>query len=372
MVHTSLQGLLQVSATMSRHLLRSRILGTPRLAVIRHGNGLLRLHTWTATAGLAGYLPHMAPEPHDFIQDHFAHLPHIFDDLEVEVEGRWACGLIGGVVPDGQVAVLKSLFNGDAAGWVEGEHAVEKIESVRVGVGEETCERYLRHKWEITDIVLGSWGANAGKCFFIRRAEVVENLIELIDIITTFEEWSTTEEFGEDTANGPNIDCRVVRSDPRKTLGRAVRLTSFRVTLEAQHDLRRTIPPRRYILRHVSSILLRIHGEATGQSKITDLELAVGVDEQIARLEITVQNICRVYVFQATKNLIDEGLEMGVSKGLPGANDGSKIAFHEFCPKSVRVGRRQEGLNTFVEISLVKVVGTGDVHIVETCYLVSR
>ena len=107
--------------------------------------------------------------------------------------------------------------------------------------------------------------------------------------------------------------------------------TGFGVALKAQHDLRRSVPPGSHILGHVPRILLRVHGEAASQSEIADLELAVGVDEQVAGLQVTMQHVRRVDVLEAAQDLVDEGLEVGVGEGLARPNNGGQIALHEFC-----------------------------------------
>lgn len=91
-----------------------------------------------------------------------------------------------------------------------------------------------------------------------------------------------------------------------------VRLTSFGVALEAQHDLGRTVPSRRDVFRHITSILLRIDRETSSQAEITDLQLAVGVNQEITGLEITMQHVRGVYVLQTAENLVNKGLEVGV------------------------------------------------------------
>ena len=48
----------------------------------------------------------MGSEVDNFVQDHLAHLTDIVDDFKVEVEGCRARGLVGGIVPDVEVAVL--------------------------------------------------------------------------------------------------------------------------------------------------------------------------------------------------------------------------------------------------------------------------
>lgn len=69
-------------------------------------------------------------------------------------------------------------------------------------------------------------------------------------------------------------------------LRRVVR-TRFCVALEAQHDLWGSVPSSSDVLSHVSGILLRVHGETSCQTKVTNFELAVGIDEQVTGLEIT-------------------------------------------------------------------------------------
>lgn len=59
---------------------------------------------------------------------------------------------------------------------------------------------------------------------------------------------------------------------------------------------------------------------AAGKAKVADLELAVGVDEQISGLEVAVENVGGVNVLEAAEGLVDEGLEVGVGQWLLGAD----------------------------------------------------
>jgi hypothetical protein len=113
-------------------------------------------------------------------------------------------------------------------------------------------------------------------------------------------------------------------------IGMREKRTGFGIALEAQHDFRGTIPSCGDIFRHVSSILFGIHGKATRQPKVADLQLTVRIDKQIAGLQISVEDIGRVDVLQATKNLVDEGLEMGIRQRLPRTDDCRQITFHKF------------------------------------------
>lgn len=67
-------------------------------------------------------------------------------------------------MPDGEVAVFERLLDCDALAGVEGEHAVEKVESVGVCAWEELVERDLGHVGQVADVFLGSGGADAGEC----------------------------------------------------------------------------------------------------------------------------------------------------------------------------------------------------------------
>jgi hypothetical protein len=99
--------------------------------------------------------------------------------------------------------------------------------------------------------------------------------------------------------------------------------------LERKHDLRGSVPSRCNIFSHVACIFFRVDAETSGQTKIADLKLAVGVNEQVTRLKITMQDVGAVDVLQATENLVDEGLEVGVGQRLARTNDSGKIALHE-------------------------------------------
>jgi hypothetical protein len=115
--------------------------------------------------------------------------------------------------------------------------------------------------------------------------------------------------------------------------------TRFGVVLEAEHDLGRAVPPRRDVLGHVPGILLGINREAAREAEIANLQLAVGVDEQVARLEIAVQHVGRVDVLEAAQNLVDEGLEVGVGERLAGADDSCQVTLHQLYRGVVSGGR---------------------------------
>lgn len=110
-------------------------------------------------------------------------------------------------MPDLEIAMLESFFDCDSLGRVEGEHFFKEVESVWVCLWEEADEGDGWHVWEVTDIFLSTWGADSAEGFFVGCSEVVQDLIELVDVVAALEEGTATEEFGEDTAHGPDVDC---------------------------------------------------------------------------------------------------------------------------------------------------------------------
>lgn len=141
-------------------------------------------------------LPDERAEINHLIKDHTPHLVNIIHELELEVKGGGTGGLVGGVVPDLQVGVLEGVFARDSGGGVEGEHAVEEVQGVWVGVREEALEGDLGHVGEVADVFLGAWGADALEGCFVGAAEVVQDLVELVDVVAAFEEGAAAQEFG--------------------------------------------------------------------------------------------------------------------------------------------------------------------------------
>ena len=119
--------------------------------------------------------------------------------------------LVGRVVPDGEVLVFKRLLGSDTLGWDKGEHALQQVEGIGVGVGEERAEGLLRHERQVPHIVLGPRRSDTRQRLLVGGAEDVQDLVELVDIIATLEEWPPTEELSKDTAYRPNIDLREIR-----------------------------------------------------------------------------------------------------------------------------------------------------------------
>lgn len=180
-------------------LLGTGILGLPlALGTARRDGNLGRVGL--AMGAGTGHGADKLAEAEDLVQDHLAHLADVLDHLEVEIEGGGAVRLVRGVVPDLEVGVLEGLLDRDARRGVEGEHAIEQVEGVRVGVGEERSEGLLGHEGQVAHVLLGPGRADARQRLLVGRAEDVQDLVELVDVVAALEEGPPTQELGEDAA----------------------------------------------------------------------------------------------------------------------------------------------------------------------------
>lgn len=213
-VHSTLQRRFQIvvdATARGERLLRLGLLLLPNALLVLGDRdvGLLgNLLLLGGSGGLRlGLLPDGGTEAHDFLVDHTTHLLYVVHHFEVEIEGCGARRLVRCVVPDVQVWVLQGLFNRDTRRGVEGQHAVEQVKRIRVGTGEQALEGDLGHERQVAYVLLGPWRADPAQGLLVRSAQVVQNLVELVDIVTTLEEGAAAKKFSQDATHGPHIDC---------------------------------------------------------------------------------------------------------------------------------------------------------------------
>ncbi|KAI6751336.1 hypothetical protein HG531_006032 [Fusarium graminearum] len=116
------------------------------------------------------------------------------------------------------------------------------------------------------------------------------------------------EHLSEDTADRPHID-------------------GLGVLLESQHDLRRTVPSSRDIFGHETRVIL-LRGSGSRKTEIADLEITVGVEEEVGGLQVSVQHVGRVHRLEGSEGLVDEVLAVVVGKILC-ADDTVHIRLHQ-------------------------------------------
>lgn len=97
---------------------------------------------------------------------------------------------------------------------------------------------------------------------------------ELVDVVLAREQRLALEHLGKDTANTPDIDLNIV-------------------LLPGEHDLGGSVISCRDVTGHLRVL-------DTGQTEVANLQIAVLVDQDVARLQIAVDDTSRVDVFQSS------------------------------------------------------------------------
>jgi hypothetical protein len=123
------------------------------------------------------------------------------------------------------------------------------------------------------------------RIFYILTADCLDNIIwrgseklcndgKLIDVILPWEEWLSLQHFRKDASSAPDIYLYIV-------------------FLPCQHNFRSTVVSCRDVTSHLWVL-------DTGETEITNLQVAVLVDENVGWFEISVNDTGRVDIFQAT------------------------------------------------------------------------
>ena len=82
-----------------------------------------------------------------------------------------------------------------------------------------------------------------------------------------------------------------------------------------EHDLGRAVPPRRDILGHEARLAAVGLGreDAAREAKVAHLEVAVGVEQEVGRLEVAVDDVGRVHGLEGAQG--PAGEEVGRERG---------------------------------------------------------
>lgn len=137
------------------------------------------------------------------------------------------------------------------------------------------------------------------------------------NVLSALEHGLSSDQLSHDAADRPQVDRGAI-------------------VIEVQDDLRSTVPACRNVLGHeavgrqVAASLVAATGTvAASEAEVTDLELTFSVDEQASGLEIAVNDVRGVDIFESAEGLVDEGLVMCVREWLMRADDCVQVGFQE-------------------------------------------
>ena len=137
-----------------------------------------------------------------------------------------------------------------------------------------------------------------------------EDELELVEVVLPREEVPAGEHLREDAPHGPDVDGEGV-------------------LVHREHQLRGAVPAGRHVLGHERGVVLGGGREPAGHPEVADLEFAVAVDQEVARLEVPVEYAGGVDVLQPPEYLVEKILDVLVAEGLHRVDDVVEVALHE-------------------------------------------
>lgn len=177
------------------------------------------------------------------------------------------------------------ILNREKKHLFEQENEIEKeMYTIRIGIGKDPLKGHLWLLGQIDEVAARALILYASQVILARRADNVEYVIELIEIVLARKQRLVVEHLGEYASDRPHVYGLVV-------------------ALRVEHDLGRTIPTRRHVLGQEARVIVVGIGDAR-QPEVAYLQVAVRVQQQIARLEVTMQHVRRMNVLETAQDLI--------------------------------------------------------------------
>lgn len=186
-----------------------------------------------------------------------------------------------GVVVGAEVLVHEGPFGADSDSRVVGKQLLQEVDAWRVELGDDGGQVLLFPLGE--GLLVVAHVLDLGPHLLGGRAEHLEDLEDLVDLRVAGEQGLALRHFGENAPDGPHVDARGV-------------------LLAAQEDLRRPVPERDHLVR----VRPERHAERPGKPEVGDLQVPLLVDQQVLRLEVSVQHPVRVAVVDALHELHHE------------------------------------------------------------------
>ena len=161
------------------------------------------------------------------------------------------------------------------------QHATDEIQADLIDLRQEHAQ-VLRGVDVEVGLVFGEL-ADAGPGAFRGRAHDAEDLLELVLVRGAGEEGAARVHFGHDAAGGPDVDAGVVGA-------------------RAEEDIRGAVPEGDdFVGEGVDG-----DAEGAGEAEVGEFELAFVIDEEVLRLQVSVEDAVVVAEGDALEELVHE------------------------------------------------------------------
>mmetsp|Transcript_7741 Transcript_7741/g.30576 ORF Transcript_7741/g.30576 Transcript_7741/m.30576 type:complete len:434 (+) Transcript_7741:611-1912(+) len=239
-----------------------------------------------------------------------------------ELNHRGRHGLVVRIVVVREVGVREGLHDADALGGVEHQHVAQEVEGLRVGVGVEAPEVHGLAVGVLANGAADALAADEPHGLLRWAPEAVNDELDHVVKVAAGEGRAAAEDLGEDAPDSPDVHCGVVHAGPAEELGGAV---------PAGDHVRGEVAlaPRGGGFRGaLVGGLVNAAADGAGQAKVTNDQLAVGVDQHVLGLEVSVKHPGGVHVLEAAQDLVQEVLDVGVAQRLAGGDDVREVGIH--------------------------------------------
>mmetsp|Transcript_20246 Transcript_20246/g.41378 ORF Transcript_20246/g.41378 Transcript_20246/m.41378 type:complete len:239 (-) Transcript_20246:447-1163(-) len=222
--------------------------------------------------------------------------------LEIERESALWLGQRSLLVERCHVLARERILHRATLGWVEDEHGGEQVQALRRGRREDIAPRPARLGGQRAQEV-DSLGVGDGREVLLGgRPQHVDDQPQLVQVVTPGEERLAPDHLCEDATDSPHVDGR-------------------RVVLVLHEQLRCSVPACHHVFCEAHVLGLHVGVDRPRQSKVTDLQVAILVDEQVARLKVAVEHMCRMECMHASQDLIEKVLKVLVGERLLAVDD---------------------------------------------------
>mmetsp|Transcript_53348 Transcript_53348/g.108529 ORF Transcript_53348/g.108529 Transcript_53348/m.108529 type:complete len:356 (+) Transcript_53348:57-1124(+) len=228
--------------------------------------------------------------------------------VDLDADDAWALRLVIRVVELAHIRVPQCLLRGNALVGVELQAHPQEVQCLGTGGREHLGQGLGSRRWQRLKHSGREGGAHRRGVLGRRATGDLQDAVELVHGGHAREDGLPHQHLAQDAAQGPHVDTLVVARG-------------------AQQDLRCTVPTRGDVVRQHGAASGGRLGQRTAQAEVTQLHVAVGVEEQVGGLDVPVEQLCSVHVVQRLQQLVAHILLVDVLQDV-GADDVVQIRFH--------------------------------------------
>ena len=247
----------------------------------------------------------------------------------------------------------EGLIHRAALDLVERQESAQEVNGERRRAGKLLRERRRRlARTHALDRLNDQWRVDARHFIVCGRAQLLDDELQLLARGVALEHNFTAQQLGEEAADAPHVHGRAVDLRFAEQLRRAIPACDdvlqtrglggdggrWRMMIEGARMLegafssaRACHPTSLHPLPETHLCQLRVARvrNAAREAEVAYGEVAVRVDEQIARFQVAVKHLGRVHKFQATQHLVREVLHVLLAEHLRGRNYALHVALEE-------------------------------------------